>query len=337
MSQFDWGTMDPNIESGTQLASDLNDFRDALNSLHRGSSRPSYAQVGTLWLDDVSAPFITLYVFDGTQDIKLHTYHETDDISYFQVPTLNGLPTVAQPFQLHLDRSTTPDTLVMRDFINANWVTLGELDLTQWWPFKDGVRIQTSRFTSTMILAAAGPGVYAVPANLDFVEVELVGGGAGGGSFSGGPAGGGGSGGYARGRYPASSLTAPVNYVVGAGGGIDGNGVTTSFDDGPILISATGGTTPGAGTLEGGAPGVGSGGINILGGYGGNGTSSPGTDLGGHGGGSFFGGGGRGAVAGSSSATIGTRGAGGGGAATVGETAAAGGIGIILVHEYLAK
>lgn len=79
MSQFDFGTINPNTKSGTQLASDLNDFRDALNSLHSGSSRPAYAAAGLLWLDITGTPWI-LRLFDGTDDITVGTFNASTNV-----------------------------------------------------------------------------------------------------------------------------------------------------------------------------------------------------------------------------------------------------------------
>lgn len=70
MSQFDWGTMDPTLTSGTGLASDLNSFRDAVLSLHSGTSRPAYVVAGTLWRDTTANPNL-IKLFDGTSDVTL--------------------------------------------------------------------------------------------------------------------------------------------------------------------------------------------------------------------------------------------------------------------------
>ena len=65
MSQFDLGTIDPNTKDGASLASDLNNWRDALNSLHRGTTAPTYALAGTLWVDDSADPTWELKFYDG--------------------------------------------------------------------------------------------------------------------------------------------------------------------------------------------------------------------------------------------------------------------------------
>src|SRR5690349_3843070 len=56
MSQYDFGTIDPFVVDGTTLAGMLNNWRDALYALHRGSTRPDYAVPGMLWINDVGGP-----------------------------------------------------------------------------------------------------------------------------------------------------------------------------------------------------------------------------------------------------------------------------------------
>lgn len=73
MSQFDYGTIDPNSKSGPQLALDLNRFRDALNSGHRGASRPPYARSGMSWVQEVSGERWDLMIFDGATDHLLRS------------------------------------------------------------------------------------------------------------------------------------------------------------------------------------------------------------------------------------------------------------------------
>ena len=72
MSQYDFGTMDPVEESGTELAAELNSWRTALHSLHRGSARPAYAIAGILWIKDSVSPWL-LNVYDGTSDVVIGT------------------------------------------------------------------------------------------------------------------------------------------------------------------------------------------------------------------------------------------------------------------------
>lgn len=79
MSQSDFGTIVPSTKSGTQLATDLNNWRDAVHSAHKGSSRPSYATAGTFWVNDAATPWI-LYCYDGADDISLGTINATTNV-----------------------------------------------------------------------------------------------------------------------------------------------------------------------------------------------------------------------------------------------------------------
>lgn len=68
MSQFPWTDLAPLVDTGTDLANELNSVFPALMSTHSGTSRPSYAVKGTLWLDTTTATEHKLYIFDGKND-----------------------------------------------------------------------------------------------------------------------------------------------------------------------------------------------------------------------------------------------------------------------------
>lgn len=82
MSQpTNWGV--PRTDGGNeytpeQFAERTDDSFDALLSLHKGPSRPSYAEAGTLWLDDNSTPWV-LKIFDGSDDITIGTVNPSDN------------------------------------------------------------------------------------------------------------------------------------------------------------------------------------------------------------------------------------------------------------------
>ena len=52
---------------------DLNNALTAINTMHSGSSRPSGASAGTMWLDTTSASSPTIKFFDGTDDTSFAT------------------------------------------------------------------------------------------------------------------------------------------------------------------------------------------------------------------------------------------------------------------------
>ena len=80
MSQFDFGTIDPNTKSGSVLATDLNTWRNALHSLHAGTSRPTYAVQGLLWMDTTNDPLWDLKLYDGSEDITLGEVNSTTNV-----------------------------------------------------------------------------------------------------------------------------------------------------------------------------------------------------------------------------------------------------------------
>ena len=66
---------DMNIANASfpDVRTDLNNAFSALNSMHSGTSRPSGAVAGTMWLDTTSATSPTIKFFDGSDDISFAT------------------------------------------------------------------------------------------------------------------------------------------------------------------------------------------------------------------------------------------------------------------------
>jgi hypothetical protein len=210
---------------------------------------------------------------------------------------------------------------------------------------------------------------YAVPSNLLYASITVVGGGGGGGSgdctdSAASQAGaGGGGGGTSLKFFTKAEIGTSVTYAIGAGGaGGPGDAASTGTTGGTTTftpngtgsaVSATGGAggvgVSGGATSNsaaGGSGGVGSGGdIDLKGADGSPGISYSSDSIGGNGGGSFFGGGGAGATrqaAGASPGVTATSfGAAGGGGAALNSTATTNGggngaNGIIHITEYLA-
>lgn len=73
MSQTIFSTIVPSTTSGNQLATILNDFKNALVSGCSGTSRPSALQAGGCWVDTTNDGVGTwdLKIYDGTQDITV--------------------------------------------------------------------------------------------------------------------------------------------------------------------------------------------------------------------------------------------------------------------------
>lgn len=83
MAQYDFGTINPDTTSGTALASLLGNFRNALNSNHVGSSRPSYVTAGMYWIDN-SGTYWKINLYDGTSDI-IQGYYDVTNHFFFSI------------------------------------------------------------------------------------------------------------------------------------------------------------------------------------------------------------------------------------------------------------
>jgi hypothetical protein len=80
MAQYDFGTIDPNTKSGTALATDLNSYRNAVNSMHSGASAPSYITAGMMWVDTTSADY-EVKLYDGAQSITVAIIDATNNVA----------------------------------------------------------------------------------------------------------------------------------------------------------------------------------------------------------------------------------------------------------------
>lgn len=72
MSQSDFGNLSSPLSGTDFFNNKLEPWRDALHSSHKGTSRPSYAVSGMMWIKDTTTPWI-LNIFDGADDIALGT------------------------------------------------------------------------------------------------------------------------------------------------------------------------------------------------------------------------------------------------------------------------
>lgn len=80
MSQYDFGTIDPYVVDGVQLADMLNQWRDAVHSWHRGASRPSYIVPGQMWINDAGGAtnwIVNVYISPTVGDLPVFTYNTT--------------------------------------------------------------------------------------------------------------------------------------------------------------------------------------------------------------------------------------------------------------------
>lgn len=78
MSQYDFGNLESPLSGTAFFNAHLEPWRDALHSMHKGNSRPSYVVGGMMWVDDTTSPWI-LKMFNGTaNDVTLGTIDPTN-------------------------------------------------------------------------------------------------------------------------------------------------------------------------------------------------------------------------------------------------------------------
>jgi Chaperone of endosialidase len=183
MSQFDFGTIDPNVKTGTQLASDLNAWRTALHSTHAGVARPSYAIPGMLWVDQVSATDWRLKLASATGDVVVGNVNPstnviipqkfpdgalaTPSVAFTSEPGLGiyrgaaGTLAIASGGSVLL--SASPSLLAVGSTafqVNGNQTVLGTLHV-------DGVTTLTGQATSAGFVATGANTAFAYPAAIN--------------------------------------------------------------------------------------------------------------------------------------------------------------------------
>jgi hypothetical protein len=115
MAQHDYNIANQSFPS---FRTDLNNVLSAINTSNSGTSRPSGAVVGTIWLDTTSATTPTLKYYDGADDISLATLDHSAN-------TVNWLDSSVS-FDIVSD--TTPQLGGQLD-VNGNAIGDGTLEL----------------------------------------------------------------------------------------------------------------------------------------------------------------------------------------------------------------
>ena len=276
MSQSDFGSLSSPLPGQVFFKDNLEPWRDALHSLHKGDSRPSYAVAGTMWIDDTTTPWL-LKIFGGADDVVLGEVNASTGEFIAANVSAEGVSFDPAGLDVIAPGSDNVD-LALRDLDGA----IDELGGAS------GIAENIDVLTSS--------GTYVVPEGVTKIRVTVVGGG--GSSFRADNTGTGSSGGTTS----FSSLsatggdggTAESGNLRGGAGGL-GSGGIINFAGG----AGGSGTSWAASNYSGGA-----GGDSFFGG-GGQGASSTGATVTGQNGRAFGGGGGGGVAA--------SRGSGGGG------------------------
>jgi len=100
-------------QSFPSFRTDLNSALQAINTSQSGTSRPSGAVAGTIWLDTTSATTPTLKYYDGADDISLATLdHSANTVNWLDsTVSITGLSTTATGTVLTLSDSASTSTV----------------------------------------------------------------------------------------------------------------------------------------------------------------------------------------------------------------------------------
>ena len=150
-------------QSFPSFRSDLNDTLEAINTSNSGTSRPSSAVAGTVWLDTTSATTPTLKFYDGTDDISLATLDYTaNTVNWLDSSVVADLVNDTTP-QLGGDLDVNGNDIVSVSGGNITFTPDGAGKV-----IIDGLSHPTADGTSGQFLKTDGSG------NLSFDTVDLT-------------------------------------------------------------------------------------------------------------------------------------------------------------------
>ncbi len=127
MSQTDFGTINPATKTGSQLATDLNDWRDTIHSSHAGASRPSYAIGAMIWVKQVSASIWEIYLYDGDTDILIAAINPTTNAIIPATIAAGGTGAATQQAALNAIAGFTTNKYYLRG--NGTNVAMSAIDV----------------------------------------------------------------------------------------------------------------------------------------------------------------------------------------------------------------
>jgi len=113
MAQHDYNIANQGFPA---FRTDLNNVLSAINTLNSGTSRPSSAVAGSLWLDTTTSTAPTLKYYDGADDISLATIdHTANTVNWLDsTVSITGLSTSATGTVLTLTDSSINSTQDIR-------------------------------------------------------------------------------------------------------------------------------------------------------------------------------------------------------------------------------
>ena len=157
MAQHDMNIANQSFPS---FRTDLNNALSAINTMQSGTSRPSGAAAGTMWLDTTTASSPTIKFFDGTDDISFATI----DYSANTVNFIDSTVTISTPLAVGGNSTAGAEIRLPEDTDNgSNYVALKAADtissnLTLTLPSSDGTSGQaiTTNGSGTLSFSDAG-------------------------------------------------------------------------------------------------------------------------------------------------------------------------------------
>ena len=93
--QYDFGTIDPFVDDGVQLANMLNQWRDAIYTMQRGPTRPDFVVPGGMWVNDAAGPtewVLKWYVSPVIGDLPLMSMDTTTGVGVLLLPGQPSAP-----------------------------------------------------------------------------------------------------------------------------------------------------------------------------------------------------------------------------------------------------
>jgi hypothetical protein len=151
MAQHDYDIANQSFPS---FRSDLNSVLEAINTSNSGTSRPSSAVAGTIWLDTTSASTPTLKFYDGSDDISLATLDYTAN-------TVNWLDSTVTISSLSQDLDVNGNSIISSANGNITFTPDGTGKV-----IIDGLSFPTADGSSGQAIVTDGCG------NLSFASVE---------------------------------------------------------------------------------------------------------------------------------------------------------------------
>ena len=149
-------------QSFPSFRSDLNSTLEAINTSNSGTSRPSSAVAGTVWLDTTNATNPTLKLYDGADDISLAQFdYSANTVNWLDSTVATDLVNDTTP-QLGGDLDVNGNSIVS--------VSNGNISITPDGTGKvivDGLSHPTSDGTNGQALVTNGSGV------LSFADVSV--------------------------------------------------------------------------------------------------------------------------------------------------------------------